>query len=73
MYQMSPDPPLPEELPSSCREILIGYSSEMMKLADLLFQLFVRSSGFGKKSFERAGLCSRIARRVPLLSSLSAA
>ncbi|XP_023739965.1 1-aminocyclopropane-1-carboxylate oxidase homolog 1 [Lactuca sativa] len=36
---MAPDPPQPHELPSACRDILMEYSKEVMKLGINLFKL----------------------------------
>ncbi|CAN1151701.1 1-aminocyclopropane-1-carboxylate oxidase homolog 1 [Linum perenne] len=45
---VTPEPPKPEDLPESCKEIVPKYTSEMNKLGDLLFQLL--SEGLGLES-----------------------
>ncbi|XP_057546534.1 1-aminocyclopropane-1-carboxylate oxidase homolog 1-like [Amaranthus tricolor] len=42
---MAPNPPQPHELPPLCREILMEYSRQMMKLGKLLFELLSESLG----------------------------
>ncbi|GAB4850940.1 hypothetical protein Ancab_039922 [Ancistrocladus abbreviatus] len=44
---MAPRPPQPNELPSACREILIEYSKQVMRLGQLLLELL--SEAFGLK------------------------
>ncbi|CAN1279572.1 1-aminocyclopropane-1-carboxylate oxidase homolog 1, partial [Linum perenne] len=44
-FNMAPHPPEPHELPSCCRDILISYSSEMLKLGDLLLGLLSEALG----------------------------
>ncbi|KAF2292751.1 hypothetical protein GH714_027859 [Hevea brasiliensis] len=43
--QMAPDPPKPEELPAACRDVLMEYSKEVMKLGNLLLELFSEALG----------------------------
>ncbi|OAY28070.1 1-aminocyclopropane-1-carboxylate oxidase homolog 1 [Manihot esculenta] len=43
--QMAPDPPNPEELPAACRDIVLKYRKEALKLGDLLFQLLSEALG----------------------------
>ncbi|CAN0904344.1 1-aminocyclopropane-1-carboxylate oxidase homolog 1 [Linum grandiflorum] len=38
-FNMAPNPPQPHQLPACCRDVLISYSSEMLKLGDLLLEL----------------------------------
>ncbi|CAN0855266.1 1-aminocyclopropane-1-carboxylate oxidase homolog 1 [Linum grandiflorum] len=45
LFHMAPNAPNPDELPSSCREILMEYSNELQKLASLLFQLLSEALG----------------------------
>ncbi|KAL0414348.1 UNVERIFIED_CONTAM: 1-aminocyclopropane-1-carboxylate oxidase1 [Sesamum radiatum] len=42
---MAPDPPQPDELPSSCREILMKYSDQVMELGITLFKLLSEALG----------------------------
>ncbi|KAJ4822667.1 hypothetical protein Tsubulata_039465 [Turnera subulata] len=42
---MAPDPPNPEELPAICRDIMIDYSAEVMKLGQKLFELISEALG----------------------------
>nr|TKS03778.1 hypothetical protein D5086_0000150810 [Populus alba] len=42
---MAPYPPKPEELPGACRDILIEYTKEVMKLGNLLFELLSEALG----------------------------
>ncbi|KAJ8764585.1 hypothetical protein K2173_006457 [Erythroxylum novogranatense] len=44
-FQMAPNLPEPEEFPTTCRDILMKYSEELMKLGKLLFQLLSESLG----------------------------
>ncbi|CAN1312122.1 1-aminocyclopropane-1-carboxylate oxidase homolog 1 [Linum perenne] len=48
LTHVTPEPPKPEDLPESCKEIVPKYTSEMNKLGDLLFQLL--SEGLGLES-----------------------
>ncbi|XP_021635192.2 1-aminocyclopropane-1-carboxylate oxidase homolog 1-like [Hevea brasiliensis] len=43
--QTAPDPPKPEELPAACRDVLMEYSKEVMKLGNLLLELFSEALG----------------------------
>ncbi|KAJ9154187.1 hypothetical protein P3X46_027549 [Hevea brasiliensis] len=45
VFQMAPDPPKPEELPTACRDIVVKYSKEVIKLGNLLFQLLSEALG----------------------------
>ncbi|CAL1404078.1 unnamed protein product [Linum trigynum] len=45
---MAPDPPSPQQLPDCCREILIDYSKEVMKLGDLILQLLSEALGLAR-------------------------
>ncbi|KAK9724376.1 hypothetical protein RND81_05G068100 [Saponaria officinalis] len=42
---MAPTPPQPEDLPTVCREILMEYSNEVMKLGKAIFELFSEALG----------------------------
>ncbi|XP_050216340.1 1-aminocyclopropane-1-carboxylate oxidase homolog 1-like [Mercurialis annua] len=44
-FQMTPHPPKPEEIPAACRDILMEYSKEIMKLGNLLFELLSEALG----------------------------
>ncbi|CAN0905441.1 1-aminocyclopropane-1-carboxylate oxidase homolog 11 [Linum grandiflorum] len=43
--QMAPDPPLPQQIPPFVRDTIVDYTSEIMKLGDLLFQLLSEALG----------------------------
>ncbi|XP_050210376.2 1-aminocyclopropane-1-carboxylate oxidase homolog 3-like [Mercurialis annua] len=43
--QMVPNPPNPEEIPAACRDILMEYSKEIMKLGNLVFELLSEALG----------------------------
>ncbi|XP_050216346.1 1-aminocyclopropane-1-carboxylate oxidase homolog 1-like [Mercurialis annua] len=43
--QMVPHPPKPEEIPETCRDILMEYSKEMMNLGNLMFELLSEALG----------------------------
>lgn len=45
MCHMAPNPPNPEDLPISCRDILMEYSKQMMKVGILLFDLMSEALG----------------------------
>ncbi|KAF2313956.1 hypothetical protein GH714_020921 [Hevea brasiliensis] len=42
---MAPDPPSPQELPDVCRDIVIEYTNQVMKLGNTLFQLLSQALG----------------------------
>lgn len=42
---MAPEPPMPEEIPSTCREIMMLYSEHMTMLGGTLFELLSRALG----------------------------
>ncbi|KAI9194329.1 hypothetical protein LWI28_005126 [Acer negundo] len=42
---MAPDPPKPEDLPAACRDIMMEYSKQVMKLGYLLFELLSEALG----------------------------
>lgn len=46
---MSPHPPDPQDLPSVCREILIEYSKQVMRLGSLLMELLSEALGLNSK------------------------
>ncbi|CAN0855366.1 1-aminocyclopropane-1-carboxylate oxidase homolog 1 [Linum grandiflorum] len=39
LFQMAPDPPLHDEMPSCCGEIVAEYAGEILRLGDLLMEL----------------------------------
>ncbi|GMN20200.1 hypothetical protein TIFTF001_043026 [Ficus carica] len=45
MCHMAPNPPKPEDLPISCRDILMEYSKQVMKVGILLFDLMSEALG----------------------------
>ncbi|KAJ8765202.1 hypothetical protein K2173_011462 [Erythroxylum novogranatense] len=45
LFNMAPNPPEPEEFPTTCRDILMKYSEEVMKLGKLLLELLSESLG----------------------------
>ncbi|KAL1806447.1 hypothetical protein DCAR_0832247 [Daucus carota subsp. sativus] len=42
---MAPSPPQPEELPAACRDIMMEYSKQVMKLGITLFELLSKALG----------------------------
>ncbi|CAK9165458.1 unnamed protein product [Ilex paraguariensis] len=42
---IAPNPPKPEELPAACRDILLEYSGQLMKLGRALFELLSEALG----------------------------
>uniref|UniRef100_A0A7N0VMA8 Fe2OG dioxygenase domain-containing protein n=1 Tax=Kalanchoe fedtschenkoi TaxID=63787 RepID=A0A7N0VMA8_KALFE len=42
---MAPNPPEPEDLPETCREILTEYSEQVIRLGKVLLQLFAEALG----------------------------
>eukprot|EP00258_Populus_trichocarpa_P049011 XP_024465030.1 1-aminocyclopropane-1-carboxylate oxidase homolog 1 [Populus trichocarpa] len=44
-YIMAPGPPMPEELPAACRDILMEYSKAVMNLGNLLLELLSEALG----------------------------
>ncbi|KNA16949.1 hypothetical protein SOVF_084260 [Spinacia oleracea] len=52
---MVPNPPRPDELPSPCREILLEYSKQMMKLGEMLFELLSEALGLQKTHLNEMG------------------
>ncbi|CAL1396427.1 unnamed protein product [Linum trigynum] len=47
-YNMAPDPPQPQNLPACCREVLIDYSREVLKLGDLILELLSEALGLSR-------------------------
>ncbi|KAM6544569.1 hypothetical protein CsatB_025305 [Cannabis sativa] len=45
LVRMAPDPPKPEDLPLICRDILVEYSKQVMKVGILLFELISEALG----------------------------
>ncbi|XP_048497049.1 1-aminocyclopropane-1-carboxylate oxidase homolog 1 [Beta vulgaris subsp. vulgaris] len=54
---MTPNPPLPHELPPPCREILIEYSRQVMKVGNTLFELLSKALGLEANYLNEIG-CS---------------
>lgn len=52
---MAPNPPKPEELPQVCREMLIEYSEQVMKLGKILFELLSEGLGVNPNHLEDIG------------------
>lgn len=44
-FIMAPNPPKPEELPAACRDIVMEYTKNVMKLGHLLFELLSEALG----------------------------
>ncbi|CAI0466433.1 unnamed protein product [Linum tenue] len=55
MFQMAPNPPAPEELPTSCRDVVTEYSSEMLKIGDSLFELLSEALGLESNYLKEMG------------------
>ncbi|XP_021862506.2 1-aminocyclopropane-1-carboxylate oxidase homolog 1-like [Spinacia oleracea] len=53
--RMAPHPPHPDELPPPCRKILIEYSSQVMKLVKMLFELLSEALGLQKNHLNDMG------------------
>ncbi|KAJ4851302.1 hypothetical protein Tsubulata_001178 [Turnera subulata] len=56
-YTMAPDPPTPEELPTICRDVIIRYSAEVIKLGRKLFELLSEALGLDPSHLNDMG-CS---------------
>ncbi|PON33332.1 Isopenicillin N synthase [Parasponia andersonii] len=52
---MAPDPPKPEDLPIVCRDILIEYSKQVMKVGTLLFELISEALGLNPNHLNDIG------------------
>ncbi|KAG4182666.1 hypothetical protein ERO13_A09G058100v2 [Gossypium hirsutum] len=52
---MAPRHPLPQELPAICRDIMIEYSSKMMKLGQTLLELMSEALGLNRSYLEDIG------------------
>ncbi|KAJ4847559.1 hypothetical protein Tsubulata_015374, partial [Turnera subulata] len=52
---MAPHPPKPEELPEACRDIMVEYSKQVIKLAITLFGLLSEALGLKTKHLEEMG------------------
>ncbi|WOL09883.1 hypothetical protein Cni_G18636 [Canna indica] len=50
--RMAPDPPKPEELPDSCREVLMEYTDHVNELGKTLFELLSEALGLNPKYLE---------------------
>ncbi|OIV90770.1 hypothetical protein TanjilG_15503 [Lupinus angustifolius] len=49
---MAPDPPKPEELPTTCREIMICYSKHVKRLGDIILELLSEALQLKPKHLE---------------------
>nr|XP_043628534.1 1-aminocyclopropane-1-carboxylate oxidase homolog 1-like [Erigeron canadensis] len=58
---MAPNPPHPDELPLSCRDILMEYSSQMMKLGSCVFELTSEALGLDRDHLSNMGLTEGVA------------
>ncbi|XP_071690111.1 1-aminocyclopropane-1-carboxylate oxidase homolog 1-like [Rutidosis leptorrhynchoides] len=58
---MSPNPPHPDELPSICRDILVEYSSQMMKVSSCVFELISEALGLKTNHLSDIGLAEGLA------------
>ncbi|KAK7350510.1 hypothetical protein VNO77_09209 [Canavalia gladiata] len=52
---MAPHPPNPQDLPSVCRDILLEYSKEVMKLGSVLFELLSEALGLNPNHLNDIG------------------
>ncbi|PON40958.1 Oxoglutarate/iron-dependent dioxygenase [Trema orientale] len=52
---MAPNPPKPEDLPIVCRDILIEYSTQVMKVGTLLFELISEALGLNPNHLNDIG------------------
>ncbi|OWM68111.1 hypothetical protein CDL15_Pgr016311 [Punica granatum] len=52
---MAPDPPEPEELPQACRDVLLEYSKEVMKLGSCIFGLLSEALGLPQDHLMKMG------------------
>ncbi|KAK3190303.1 hypothetical protein Dsin_029864 [Dipteronia sinensis] len=52
---MAPDPPKPEDLPAACRDIMMDYSNQVMKLGYLLFELLSEALGLKPNNLKDMG------------------
>ncbi|KAL6953974.1 hypothetical protein U1Q18_042212 [Sarracenia purpurea var. burkii] len=58
---MAPQPPNPEDLPSPCRDILMEYSKEVMKLGSYLFELMSEALGLNPNYLKDIGCAEGLA------------
>ncbi|KAJ4847064.1 hypothetical protein Tsubulata_034875 [Turnera subulata] len=58
---MAPDPPQPEEMPSACRDEIMVFSKEAMKLGNLLFELFSEALGLDPNHLKDMDCCEGMA------------
>ncbi|KAK2647246.1 hypothetical protein Ddye_022441 [Dipteronia dyeriana] len=52
---MAPDPPAPEDLPAACRDIMMDYSKQVMKLGNILFELLSEALGLKPNNLKEMG------------------
>nr|GEZ48878.1 1-aminocyclopropane-1-carboxylate oxidase homolog 1-like [Tanacetum cinerariifolium] len=58
---MAPNPPQPDELPPQCRDILLVYSSQMMKLSSCMFELISEALGLDRNHLGDIGCAEGLA------------
>ncbi|XP_059632387.1 1-aminocyclopropane-1-carboxylate oxidase homolog 1-like [Cornus florida] len=58
---MGPNPPNPEELPVACRDILIEFSKQVMKLGNFLFELLSEALGLNPNHLKDMGCAEGLA------------
>ncbi|KAD2394400.1 hypothetical protein E3N88_41377 [Mikania micrantha] len=59
--RMAPDPPNPEDLPSVCRDVLMEYSNQVIKLGCSLFELLSEALGLGSTHLNDIGCADGLA------------
>ncbi|KAJ4839528.1 hypothetical protein Tsubulata_048598, partial [Turnera subulata] len=58
VYAVAPNPPKPEEMPDVCRDVVIEYKNQVMKLGEILFELLSESLGLNPRHLKNMG-CAR--------------
>ncbi|XP_010556890.1 PREDICTED: 1-aminocyclopropane-1-carboxylate oxidase homolog 1-like [Tarenaya hassleriana] len=49
---IAPDPPKPEDMPDSCRDVMMEYSKHVMNLGNLLFELLSEALGLNPETLK---------------------